>query len=133
MAAGSSNFVTDYEAWDESPYSGRSYYRLRQTDIDGRVKWSDVRAVDFNNKLAMSIYPNPVTNDLSFEIKKATHEKLFVKVFDMEGRTLYSFQLNQNSTLVNARINTAKLQAGIYILEIRGLDEIYREKFVKEF
>jgi hypothetical protein len=43
-----------YEATDEEPRPGVSYYRLRQTDWDGQQSVSDVVVVHFQKSASMS-------------------------------------------------------------------------------
>lgn len=43
---GTAHTVTHYEAIDSAPLPGLSYYRLRQTDLDGTVTWSEGVAVE---------------------------------------------------------------------------------------
>jgi len=46
---GSGNSITShsYTAVDDNPYSGVSYYRLKQTDYNGHITYSQIRMVDF--------------------------------------------------------------------------------------
>lgn len=46
-AAGNSHQVRDYSFIDRAPFTGTSYYRLRETDMDGTVSLSKVVSVDF--------------------------------------------------------------------------------------
>lgn len=46
-AAGNSQHVRDYSFIDRAPLTGTSYYRLRETDVDGTISLSKVVAVDF--------------------------------------------------------------------------------------
>jgi hypothetical protein len=46
-AAGNSQHIRDYSFIDRAPLTGTSYYRLRETDLDGTVSLSKVVAVDF--------------------------------------------------------------------------------------
>jgi hypothetical protein len=46
-AAGTSKTTVDYSFFDENPYSGISYYRLAQTDIDGTVTLHHIIPVYF--------------------------------------------------------------------------------------
>ena len=44
--AGNSTNILHYGVVDKTPKSGTSYYRLRQTDFDGRFTYSEIRAVN---------------------------------------------------------------------------------------
>ena len=59
--AGDSQQTTEYRAYDENPLPGTSYYRLRQTDIDGATSYSDIVPVEFKPSELLVPYPNPAT------------------------------------------------------------------------
>lgn len=46
--AGNSNYPINYSIWDSSPLKNVSYYKLKQTDFDGRFSYSKMISVDFN-------------------------------------------------------------------------------------
>lgn len=46
--AGNSNIVINYNIWDSSPLVGINYYRLKQTDFDGRYTYSKIISANFN-------------------------------------------------------------------------------------
>ncbi len=59
--AGNSNRLLDYSFDDANPLQGVSYYRLLQTDFDGKVTTFNMVAVDVTNTTPTSIkiFPNP--------------------------------------------------------------------------
>ena len=59
--AGNSQSTLNYQTTDHSPYNGISYYRLKQTDFDGKVSYSRIEAVNFSDHKNITIYPNPGT------------------------------------------------------------------------
>jgi len=64
-AAGNSTQRTDYSFTDESPLSGISYYRIRQTDNNGDVSYSDIASVNAPNALKdVTVYPNPTESQV---------------------------------------------------------------------
>ena len=48
--AGNSSYTITYFELDTSPYRGVSYYRLKQTDFDGKYDYSDIVSVFFCKK-----------------------------------------------------------------------------------
>lgn len=65
--AGNSDVRLDYEAWDATPYSSLTYYRLKQTDFDGAYSYSSTESVlnDALPTLKIKLHPNPVKDLLS--------------------------------------------------------------------
>ena len=61
QGAGNSVAEISYTAVDPSPHRGISYYRLRQVDLDGTSKYSELVAVDLTGVADGSwvLYPNP--------------------------------------------------------------------------
>ena len=59
--AGNSNSLREYSFDDANPVQGVSYYRLLQTDFDGKVTTFDMVAVEVNAEevSAIKIFPNP--------------------------------------------------------------------------
>lgn len=69
--AGNSTSELYYECMDEHPSTGISYYRLSQTDYDGKTEFFEPVIVrmqgDTPESLRIkSIYPNPFEEELSF-------------------------------------------------------------------
>src|SRR5690606_38659659 len=58
--AGNSNNAIKYRFSDKNPFAGTSYYRLKQTDFDGKFSYSEIESVFISNsRLAInSIYKN---------------------------------------------------------------------------
>ena len=56
--AGNHAGTLQYSYGDYSPLSGRSYYRLKQTDYDGAFTYSAIKSVNFKST-SWNPYPNP--------------------------------------------------------------------------
>lgn len=75
------------------------------------------------SKNSLSVYPNPVTENLtvSMDFKKSET----VEIYSLDGRKIS--ESNINST--NNMINVSKLNKGVYLLKIKGTDIV--QKFIK--
>lgn len=89
--AGTSLSELQYEAYDESPLSGISYYRLRQTDFNGQSKLSHMVAV--KREEVPFAFPNPAPSGTPVTWKVGEFQ-----VFDVIGRT-FVMQANDVVTL----------------------------------
>jgi len=49
--AGNSYNILNYFQTDNHPFPGRSYYRLKQTDFDGKYSYSDIKSVSISTNL----------------------------------------------------------------------------------
>ncbi|RLD60440.1 MAG: hypothetical protein DRJ01_09645 [Bacteroidetes bacterium] len=94
--AGNSNNVLNYETIDNKPLQGTSYYRLKQTDYDGKFEYSSLVAVKVHKEVisqAMNVYPNPVLkNSQNVNVKINgfnENEEVYVKVINIFGKVEY--------------------------------------------
>lgn len=65
--AGNSNEELQYEIKDENPHAGLNYYRLKQTDYDGKYSYSDIIFVDHSSGLD-NRKPVRITNYMGQEV-----------------------------------------------------------------
>jgi len=108
-----SNQRIDYETTDGLPFTGVSYYRLKQTDLDGQYSYSSVRRVEITELFQLKVYPNPSTGKFTistgFELQPEN-----IKLYNMIGQEMQvSLDKTNGSTVLN--INLPK---GIYILNV---------------
>ncbi|MDW7692507.1 Ig-like domain-containing protein [Flammeovirgaceae bacterium SG7u.111] len=121
--AGSSNQLINYSYVDNYPYSGTTYYRLRQVDYDGKHEYSNVRTVTLdshNRRGNIIVYPNPTSGDdihIALDGLDAGDVE-YISMVDILGRMVYekSFQNNVESDL--ALVFDKKLISGQYILNV---------------
>lgn len=64
---GRSEMNLTYDYTDQQPFAGLNYYRLKQLDIDGQATYSEIRKVLFPSENGISLYPNPVKEQLTIE------------------------------------------------------------------
>jgi hypothetical protein len=112
--AGTRNVRTDYEAMDGLPFSGISYYRLKQTDFDKQYSYSPVKRVQLNNEFQLKVYPNPskgtFTVSTGFEIELDN-----IRLINSVGQTIpIQLQGDQTSTTLTSQ----SVAPGIYILQV---------------
>lgn len=114
--AGNSNVANAYSCIDSNPFYGLSYYRLSQTDFDGKKTYVGIRSVvlDDISKPSINIYPNPaktVVTILSNQLLMGS-----VSIYSTIG------QIVKSQNLVNtkkAELNIADLTAGIYYVRVK--------------
>jgi hypothetical protein len=125
--AGTSNQLLHYSAVDERPLPGTSYYRLRQTDLDGTMTWSEMRVVHIDASAELRIHPNPGAGERWIHgiPAGATAE---LTVLDGAGRTV----LHQRIAAQGGRVpfETTPLPPGSYHLVVRTEDLVQHATFV---
>jgi hypothetical protein len=111
---GNSTSALTYSFNDNNTDKGISQYRIQQVDMDGKVSYSDIRAIR-NEAITskVTVYPNPTTNgklNVVFEDNNGLRD---VIVNDMQGKLIKSFKNIANNILV-----IDKLSAGFYTIKI---------------
>ena len=69
FVSGNGNSIqnNNYSFTHYSPSNGNNYYRLQQVDNDGKLAYSPVQVVNFNQlQTALTVYPNPVVTTINF-------------------------------------------------------------------
>lgn len=127
--AHNSNSVLSYESFDENPYSGTSYYRLKQTDLDGKFTYSGVKVVKVTEISSNSIHAYPIPNSGNTVNFKGISDpsKLLVTVRDASGSSVYSSTLTSNSVVLPS------LKPGLYMINLNNkmTGEVTNIKYVK--
>jgi hypothetical protein len=109
--AGNSNSLLNYTAIDIDPSSGVSYYRLKQTDFDGKFSYSNLVKVDFEKSLDINIYPNPFITNATIMITDASQMNNYeLRIYDVLGTEVMNTIIIKQLTA----IETNNLPSGIY-------------------
>jgi hypothetical protein len=89
---GTTKVVHNYGLLDETPNTGKNYYRLKQVDFDGTASYSPLIVLNWSAKpfMKLIVYPNPTQqHNLNFKVQKLSLETMLIKVIDLTGRILY--------------------------------------------
>ncbi len=108
---------------DKNPPEGEVYYRIYQTDLDGKTSYSTIKTVRINlSKAAIRVFPNPFNSQLTVKLKE-TGGPVQVKLQDAQGRVLKMNMINNRnlqSEVVLTGLN--QLGSGMYYVVISGAD-----------
>jgi len=116
---GNSNTALNYEFVDKLPNEGHNYYRLKQTDKDGKTSMAkNVVDVYFGDETMVTMYPNPASSELNVDINivKATNAKL--KIMDATGRVVKQIDMNLKAGGNQAKVSLEGLSDGMYMVNI---------------
>ena len=116
--AGNSTQQLKYSVIDISPFQGINYYRLKQTDYDGKFDYSRVISVAVESSLPTnSIYPNP-NEGKSFYVKlpDSGYRNILIKIQGLDGKTILSETVYESGTF--EFFLSVKLTSGVYIVSI---------------
>lgn len=120
---------TAYAFTDQNPTKGVTQYRIKQVDVDQRIRFSEIRAVrGLGQKAKTIVYPNPSVSgskvNVLFDENDGTRD---VALIDMSGR-----MLRQWKGFTNNSLQIENLTPGIYNLKVtlREKGEQHIEKIV---
>lgn len=116
--AGNSSSVLNYDAIDHSPFSGQSYYRLKQTDFNGESEHFEAVAIFFedSNNNELIIYPNPANNFIN--LKGLISERVQLEVYNMMGQSVTPLAKNVQNNKLELRLDISLLQPGTYLVKV---------------
>jgi len=126
---GNSTTTQEYRFNDEQPISGKNFYRLKQVDIDGHFKYSDVRLVLINDPRMFVIYPSPVlgTGIVSIYLKNEVRGSLKITISDMAGKIVYAETKNNPGNNFSIKTN---LPSGTYVAKLAATGLDASQKFI---
>ncbi len=113
-ASGNSSSPRTYSYRDENATAGTWYYRVAETDLDGRIQYSKVVKASGMEISQTKILGNPVIDQLRLAFSQ-TGRPVSVRVFSSTGQLLYTQTgIRENTLFINCKAYTA----GMYIVEI---------------
>jgi len=124
-AAGNSSTQLDYHAIDQHPLDGVSYYRLKETDLDGNYACSQLVAINLQGIEIISVYPNPASGAFRYTIGSSEDTEVSVNVIDMAGRKVISQHLPITKGANNLSIDVKSYSKGIYLLQVNTSNGLY--------
>jgi hypothetical protein len=133
--AGNSRERIQYNTFDNDPYKGFSYYRLKQTDFDGKFVYSKLVGIDNSRpeQHNFMVFPNPSTDGMiNVNIKGNEADKGIIIITDPLGRTVYSktFVLTDNDNTIITLDQPEHLASGIYNVSLLLNDKRFSQKMV---
>lgn len=130
---GNSNQKNTYSIIDNNAKQGVNYYKLSQTDLDGKTtsfpKLSVVSLLE--HKTSSVVYPNPVKDKVSINYVSSSSD-IELSVVSNDGRLI--FKSKGNIKLLEAQLNSriGSMPNGLYIISLTENGASHREKLVKQ-
>ena len=117
-----------YNFSDVQTYKGDSYYRLKQTDYDGKYSYSPVVSVrncqGTSRENDFSIYPNPAAGEFNLQFSGQAEDVRFVEVYNLMGLKILH-QENYESS-----IDLSDKPGGNYIVNLVLNDQVISKKIM---
>jgi glucuronoarabinoxylan endo-1,4-beta-xylanase len=120
---GDSNSDNRYTLTDAFPLAGTSYYRLKQVDLDGTYMYSTIRTVKNGELIPLIVYPNPVKDILTIDLKgNKVGGKLVI--VNLLGQEVHQSDLTKSE---QTGIDVSTLTPGMYFYRLGN----FKGSFVK--
>ncbi len=120
-AAGNSSEVIAYEIKDEWPFIGRSYYRLKQVDLDGSFNFFEIKSIFLTPKGLVRVYPTTLSvgDYISIETRDFSCKSLSIEMLGIDGKFIERMTLNRDAKTSRAPKTLLKAKhPGTYMLRI---------------
>jgi hypothetical protein len=131
-----STTILNYSTIDNNPINGKSYYRLKQVDFDGKFSYSSIVVLNCTSNTSapaqVSIFPNPATDNITVNIEGLPGEKSIV-IYDVLGQEIANKLIQSYESNVQENINISTLANATYLVQINVNGQLYQiYKFVKK-
>lgn len=126
QAAGNSITRKDYLYIDQNAFNGNNYYRLKQIDLDGSHRYSNVVKVSVDKQQLISKFINPVQGKLTL-VMASEPKATIAFIYDSDGRLMNKIAINQQRT----DIDVSRLSTGIYVIEVVAGDKHESRRFIR--
>ena len=111
---------------DTDPLKGMNYYRLKNTDADGKITYSSIVALlnAVKGFEIISIAPNPVvSNNFKLNVASAQTGKMDIVIFDMQGRLVNRQSISLIAGFNSLPLNVVSLATGTYTIRASMANE----------
>lgn len=136
--AGNSTTQKNYSVIDKYPFEGDNFYRLKQTDFDGRFAYSAIEILSYKKKSEASISieslgPNPFGEGFTANIMCNEEGQAEMKIQASDGREIYNgkLELSKGNNKFNYT-DGSLLTPGIYIFTISKDNFSESKKIIKK-
>ena len=138
--AGNSTEPLHYSGTDDYPLKGNSYYRLKQTDFDGRFSYSDIKTIKYKSgpgdesALAIaSIGPNPFDERFKVSFTLKTEGIVNFQLINSSGQTIFKDAIQANEGMNQYEfIDQKNLNKGLYFVNLIYGDAGITQKVIKK-
>lgn len=124
--------VTDGHPLSNYNFSNYVYYRLSQTDTEGRTKYFDVMKMLLRGAPGvLMINPNPVKDQLQIQLRCEEKGHVTISVVTHNGVPLKQWLLMKNDEIFYETFSVSDLPEGNYILQAKIRLVVETQNFVK--
>lgn len=132
--AGNSYKNLHYLFFDKQPFA-TTYYRLKQTDYDGKYEYSAIISVIHNmhEEFVFEIFPNPNESGLfNAKINAEIGQKISIMINDLFGKEVYTttIYVQEKGTVIYSIVPNNELTSGVYEITAISDQSLNRTKLI---
>ncbi len=128
---GTSDKLNEYSYIDQSPLTGKVYYRLKQTDFNGQFTFSPIRSIVVaNNSQQPIVYPSLVNNEINIDFSNTKPSSWSWTLVNMQGQLIKKENITDHQDNISIQVDFAG--SGVLILNIYSPEGIYNYRLVKK-
>jgi hypothetical protein len=116
-----------YTLIDPKPAQGINYYRLSMVEANGLTNYSHIVAININDGKALHASPNPVTGDLTVEVKGEVGKQAVIDIIDYTGNKVRTVAIPAGKVTVDM----TSLPTGVYVVQYIDGTTVYTTRVVK--
>jgi len=118
QGAGTVSTSNYYAFYDPYPYSGWSYYRLKQVDYNGKYTYSGISSVYIGYLDITNIYPNPSTDNVTVSIVTEQNTDATAQVYNILGQIIYRQTISLQKGKTDIKIPVSEFATGQYLFKV---------------
>lgn len=132
-SAGNSNTIRQYTIVDITPYTGISYYRIKQVDFNNTFSFTPARAIlNQASEKSTRFFPNPVQSDATIVFGSKQHLNGLLSIYNSSGMIVYHQFVEVAEGQYNLMISLSGLEPGIYQYLLNTNDNsVIKGQFIK--
>lgn len=130
--AGNSSIIQNYSFIDTEKYNGILYYRLNQTNFNGKLKNLNIISIDNceDELTELTIYPNPASGTFYLKFNKNNEQIFSIKIFSSIGFKIDDISIKNK--VGSCEYNIPQNAKGLYFIKVETNNKIYLEKIIFE-
>lgn len=131
--AGNSKNIINYKLNDKNPKTGTNYYRLKQTDFDGKVSNNGLVAVNVSENGDIKLYPTATTSNVKLDLFNGAPTYTEITVYNAVGVLVFQEKIELGRGKSSFVIPSADFDSGIYFVRVNGVENVNGNalKFIK--
>lgn len=136
--SGNINQISNYNFVDQNPFNIQSnptgilFYKIKQTDFDGNVSFSNAIKISLDENIGNVItQPNPFANEIQIKFNSLAEENITIEMIDINGKIIYSQKTLTRAGNNSIAIETEKVLPGVYFIKLINSKKTQHYKVIK--